>query len=142
MNRNYWKKLQSDTLIGETHILSLSLCCCAYVKWCPTFSLFPSHECHSAMYMYDVCKLLTNNLLKRSNLAWPLFVTFHSYSEVDVTGITEFSVNSSTHQVGNDSVILQNDAEKYLQSEESASKDYSSDEDDSNDRYKSKFYFF
>lgn len=59
-----------------------------------------------------------------------------------MTGITEFSVNSSTHQVGNDSVILQNDAEKYLESEESASKDYSSDEDDSNDRYKSKFYFF
>lgn len=94
------------------------------------------------MYMYDVCKLLTNNLLKRSNLAWPLFVTFHSYSEVDVTGITEFSVNSSTYQVGNDSVILQNDAEKYLESEESDSKDYSSDKDDSNDRYKSKFYFF
>lgn len=59
-----------------------------------------------------------------------------------MTGITELSVNSSTYQVANDSVILQNDAEKYLELEESASEDYSSDEDDSNERCNSEFYFF
>lgn len=58
------------------------------------------------------------------------FLTIVSCSEVDVTGITELSVNSSTYQVANDSVILQNDAEKYLESVS---------EDDSNERCNSTF---
>lgn len=64
------------------------------------------------------------------------FLTIVSCSEVAVTGVTELSVNSSTYQVANNSVILQNDAEKYL---ESLSEDYSSDEDDSNERCNSTF---
>lgn len=38
-----------------------------------------------------------------------------SGSEVDVTGISEFSVNERTFHVVDDSIILQSDAEKYDQ---------------------------
>lgn len=51
-------------------------------------------------------------------------------SDVDVTGVTEVSVNNTTYQVMNGSVILQSDAEKYVASVESASEDDVSDEDD------------
>lgn len=51
-----------------------------------------------------------------------------------MTGVTEVSINKTTYQVMNGSVILQSDAEKYLASDESASEDDFSDEDD--ERYK------
>lgn len=51
-----------------------------------------------------------------------------------MTGVTEVSVNNTTYQVMNGSVILQSDAEKYVASVESASEDDVSDEDD--ERYK------
>ena len=65
-----------------------------------------------------------------------LVVVILLYSDiVDVTGISEFSVNNSTYQVADDSVILQNDAEKYEDSDESISDSDSSDEIERTDRY-------
>lgn len=56
---------------------------------------------------------------------------------MDVTGISEFSVNNSTYQVANDSVILQNDSEKYQDSDNPLS-DSDSDGDGDSNNYKEK----
>ena len=51
-----------------------------------------------------------------------------------MTGITEVSVNNTSYQIMNGSVILPSEAEKYQDSEESSSEDDLSDE--ANKRYK------
>lgn len=41
------------------------------------------------------------------------FLNFYLHSDVDMSGITEVSVNNTTYQVMNGSTILQSDAKKY-----------------------------
>ncbi|XP_068701356.1 uncharacterized protein [Montipora foliosa] len=53
--------------------------------------------------------------------------------DLDVTGISEFSVNNSSYQVANDSVILQSDSGKYQDSDNPLSDSDSDGEGDSDD---------
>lgn len=63
-----------------------------------------------------------------------LLLTFNFYSDVDVTGITEFSVNDSTYHIAGDSVIITSDGDKYQDSDDSISDYQSSDEEEIVDR--------
>ena len=48
-----------------------------------------------------------------------LFCMFISYSsEIDITGVSEMSVNNTSYTLQNDSVVLQHDRDKYACSEE------------------------
>ena len=49
-----------------------------------------------------------------------------SGSEVDVTGISEFSVNERTYHVVDDSIILHRDVEKYNQDSDKSLSEYDS----------------
>lgn len=66
--------------------------------------------------------------LKTNNL-------FLSNSDVDVTGISEYSANNSNYQVVDGSVILQTDNEKHQDTDNSVSVSESDDQTEETDRY-------
>ena len=61
----------------------------------------------------------------------PLLLIFRVFnscsdSDVDVTGISQFSVSDSIYHVANDSVILKSDADKYSQDSDESMSEYDS----------------
>ena len=72
-----------------------------------------------------------------------IYIFLHFNSDLDVTGMSEFSVNNSTYQVASDSVIMQNDSEKYQDSDTPLSDSDSDDDGDSDgDKKKTERYVF
>lgn len=57
------------------------------------------------------------------------------YSEVDVTGISEHTVNNSSYLIADGSVILPDDDTKYQDTDDSMSESDSGDEIEETERY-------
>lgn len=62
-------------------------------------------------------------------------IFFLADSDVDVTGIAEYSVNNISYQVTDGSVVIQTDNEKYHGTDDSMSESESDDQTEAPERY-------
>ena len=62
-------------------------------------------------------------------------IFFLADSDVDVTGIAEYSVNNISYQVADGSVVIQTDNEKYQGTDDSMSESESDDQTEAPERY-------
>ena len=73
--------------------------------------------------MHKLCSVEPSKNNTKIITVYLLYV--YSESDVDVTGVTEVTVNDSSYLLANDSVILKDDDEKYDQdSDDSSTNDY------------------